>query len=92
MITRDLSEELLILTSEYPVVTVLGPRQAGKTMIAREVLPEHAYFNLEAPEVRHFAESDLSVFIISSALIYLDLQELPASLVWRGISQMRITA
>jgi hypothetical protein len=42
MITRDIAGELQTLTSEYPVVTILGPRQAGKTTLAQMVLPDYA--------------------------------------------------
>ena len=34
MIPRTIAKELLTLTAEYPVVTILGPRQAGKTTLA----------------------------------------------------------
>jgi len=58
MITRSIGSELLALTKEYPVVTILGPRQAGKTTLAQSGLPGYAYSNLESPEVRDFARSD----------------------------------
>ncbi len=39
MITRTITAELLTLANEYPVVTILGPRQAGKTTLAQQGLP-----------------------------------------------------
>ena len=39
MIKRDLTFELLQLIQEYPVITILGPWQAGKTTLAKEALP-----------------------------------------------------
>jgi uncharacterized protein len=79
MIKRDLSDELITLTTEYPVVTVLGPRQAGKTTITREVLPGYEYSNLEAPEVRHFAESDPKAYLaqFKSKVIIDEVQRVP---------------
>ena len=49
MIPRNLSRELLILLGEYPVVTLLGPRQAGKTTLVRDILKGYEYVNLEIP-------------------------------------------
>ncbi len=39
MITRNITTELLRSTTEYPVVTVLGPRQSGKTTLTRMTFP-----------------------------------------------------
>ena len=58
VIIRAITEELLTLTREYPVVTILGPRQAGKTTLAQAGLPGYAYSNLESPEVRELAQEE----------------------------------
>lgn len=63
MISRDLSQELLQQLKEYPVVTLLGPRQAGKTTLARELLKDYAYVNLETPDVLAFAQDDPRGFL-----------------------------
>ena len=63
MISRDLSQELLQQLKEYPVVTLLGPRQAGKTTLARELLKDYAYANLETPDVLAFAQDDPRGFL-----------------------------
>ncbi len=47
MIRRDIEGELLESAREYPVVTILGPRQAGKTTLARSVFPDRAYYSLD---------------------------------------------
>lgn len=52
MIERAITPELVTLLGEYPVVTVLGPRQAGKTTLTREGVKGFVYSNLESPEVR----------------------------------------
>jgi len=52
IISRQLTSEVLLSASEYPVVTLIGPRQSGKTTLVRSLFPEHAYANLENPEVR----------------------------------------
>ena len=63
MIVRHISDELLHLLGEYPVVTLLGPRQAGKTTLAREVLASYEYVNLELPVDRQLASDDPRAFL-----------------------------
>lgn len=58
MITREISEELVRSAGEYPVVTVLGPRQSGKTTLVQMTFPDKQYFSLEDPDVRIAAETD----------------------------------
>ena len=62
MIKRHITAELLSLLTEYPVVTILGPRQAGKTTLAKAVLPGYEYHNLEHPETRQLAMDDPKAF------------------------------
>ena len=50
---RAITPELLNLLKEYPLVTVLGPRQEGKTTLVRQVVPDYDYLSLEDPEQRH---------------------------------------
>ncbi len=63
MIERQVEAELHRLLDEYPVVTLLGPRQAGKTTLARGVLDSYDYANLEIPETRRFAMDDPRAFL-----------------------------
>ena len=63
MIDRTLARRLLDLATEYPVVTVTGPRQSGKTTLAKAVFPDHEYVNLELPHVREFARRDPVAFL-----------------------------
>ncbi|MDH5325144.1 MAG: ATP-binding protein [Gammaproteobacteria bacterium] len=62
MIGRKISSELKQLLAEYPVVTLLGPRQSGKTTLAQS-LPGYEYCNLEIPENREFASHDPKAFL-----------------------------
>ena len=50
MITRIAQKTIESRLAQFPAVTVVGPRQCGKTTLARAVGRE--YFNLEAPEER----------------------------------------
>lgn len=58
MIERTLRPILEDLVTKYPVVTVTGPRQAGKTTLCRAVFPDRPYVNLERPDVRELARED----------------------------------
>jgi predicted AAA+ superfamily ATPase len=62
-IRRAIGAELQQLLKEYPVVTILGPRQAGKTTLAKESLKEYSYANLEDPETREIAREDPKAFL-----------------------------
>lgn len=63
MIPRTLSTTLIELASQYPVVTVTGPRQSGKTTLCRDCFPGKPYLNLESPDVREFAKTDPRGFL-----------------------------
>ncbi len=63
MITRSLSEEIRRMASWFPVVSVTGPRQSGKSTIVKSVFPEYAYVNLEDPLLRNAALDDPVGFI-----------------------------
>jgi predicted AAA+ superfamily ATPase len=58
MIKRQIAPQLKHLAREFPVVTLLGPRQSGKTTLARLTFPSHEYVNLEMPDVRAAAQAD----------------------------------
>ncbi len=66
MIDRTLSSAISEMAGYYPVVTLTGPRQSGKTTLAKKLFPGHVYVNLEAPDVRDAVLSDPRRFIASS--------------------------
>ncbi len=63
MVPRKISEHFFSLLGMYPVVTVTGPRQSGKTTLARALLPGWDYVSLEDPEMRSFCQSDCKGFL-----------------------------
>lgn len=63
MIDRTISSIVQQLGKQYPVVTVTGPRQSGKTTLCRAIFPEKPYVNLEAPDIRRFALEDPRGFL-----------------------------
>jgi predicted AAA+ superfamily ATPase len=44
------------MAKEYPVLTIIGPRQSGKTTLTKMLFPNHRYINLEEPDTREFAQ------------------------------------
>lgn len=58
MIERKTQSTLLDLATSFPVVTVTGPRQAGKTTLCQMAFPEKRYVSLEDPDERRFALDD----------------------------------
>ena len=53
MITRHLASKLSSAARKYPVVSVTGPRQSGKTTLVRSVFPKAQYVSLEARAQGH---------------------------------------
>lgn len=60
-----MGEEAKRLLEEYPVVILLGPRQSGKTTLARHLCPGKPYINLEAPDTRERIAADPRGFFAS---------------------------
>ena len=63
MIPRLASARLLRLLQGFPIVTVTGPRQSGKTTLVRTLLPHRPYVSLEAPAQREFARQRPAEFL-----------------------------
>lgn len=55
MYQRDIEPTLMRLASQYPVITMTGPRQAGKTTLCRSAFANYHYANLEDMELRLLA-------------------------------------
>jgi predicted AAA+ superfamily ATPase len=63
MIKRRLGKKLRQWASQYPVVTVTGPRQSGKTTLCRALFAEKTYISLEDLDNRDFARLDPRGFL-----------------------------
>jgi len=78
-IKRTAQKALLEGAKYFPVVTVTGPRQAGKTTLARQTFPQYTYVNLEDPEIFEFAKNDMTGFFerFTPPVIIDEVQRLP---------------
>lgn len=50
-----MQKELEKAAKQLPVVTILGPRQSGKTTLVKQTFPTKPYINLESLHVRELA-------------------------------------
>ncbi len=63
MIERTLTAKIVALAQKFQVITLTGPRQAGKTTLVRAAFPGLPYASLEEPDVRQIALTDPRGFL-----------------------------
>lgn len=63
MIKRSIASHLINLSKQYPVVTVVGPRQSGKSTLCKMTFPSLPVVNLERPDERARIAEDPRSFI-----------------------------
>jgi uncharacterized protein len=63
MIRRKVENILLEMAKHFPVISLTGPRQSGKTTLAKTVFKDYSYVNLENIQNRQFALDDPRGFI-----------------------------
>ena len=79
MFSRSLTTYIQLLATKYPVVTLLGPRQSGKTTLVRAAFPKKPYVNMEDPENRSLALLDPKSFMAAypEGAIFDEVQRTP---------------
>lgn len=80
IIRRNLEPLIRNGATKYPVVTVTGPRQSGKTTLTKTTFPDHSYVSLEAPDQAEFAREDPRGFLATfqDGVILDEIQNVPS--------------
>ena len=81
MIKRELESKLLTIAKHFPVIAITGPRQSGKTTLAKSVFADYRYISLENLDTRAYATNDPRNFLTSfdnaTGVIIDEIQEVP---------------
>ena len=79
MYKRKITQEIKILAKNFRVITVVGPRQAGKTTLCRNAFPDYRYVSLEDPDTRLYAMEDPRAFLneYRRYIIFDEIQRVP---------------
>lgn len=80
MIPRTLTGKLRQLASSFPVLSLTGPRQSGKSTLVRSVFDTLPYVSLEDPDVRSLALADPRRFLAAypQGAVLDEIQRVPA--------------
>lgn len=78
-VNRQLSAEIARVFTHYPILTVTGPRQSGKTTLCKHLFPDYAYINLEDISLRELVKSNPKAFLAqyTDGVILDEVQTLP---------------
>ena len=79
LLDRQIEPVLLGLYKQYPVITITGPRQSGKTTLVKKLFPQKEYISLENPDIRQAALLDPRAFLkkIKPGAILDEIQRTP---------------
>src|SRR2546421_6969968 len=82
MINRIAIKQATRLVKQYPVLTIVGPRQSGKTTLCKLAFKDYDYVSLENLEDREFALKDPKAFLgrFKDPLIIDEIQRVPSLL------------
>lgn len=79
MIERKLADILKKRLGKFPIHTLTGPRQSGKSTLLKNYFPDYEYINLERPDYRHLIMNDPIGFLKSQEknIIFDEVQQVP---------------
>lgn len=63
VIKRNIEDRIREMSRKFPIVSLTGPRQSGKTTLLRSMFPEYQYVSLENPDIQDFALQDPRRFL-----------------------------
>lgn len=78
-IDRRISDSILTAVKYYPAIIITGPRQSGKTTLAKHLFPDYTFVNIEDTGTRNRALDDINGFLdgLGSYAIIDEIQNLP---------------
>jgi predicted AAA+ superfamily ATPase len=79
-VNRSIEKQLLSLSTQFPVVTLVGPRQSGKTTLAKKIFPKKPFVNLDDPDNLAQIQSDPKGVLLRykvSGVIIDEVQRMP---------------
>ena len=79
MYKRHLEEHISHLITQYRCITLVGPRQSGKTTLSKKLFPDYEYFSFESPDTQDMFEYDSRGFLegIKGGAIFDEVQKVP---------------
>lgn len=79
MIPREAASKALQLAGQYPVLTITGPRQSGKTTLCRMIFSDKDYVSLEDIDERQYAQNDPRGFLnrFKNSVVIDEIQRVP---------------
>ncbi len=82
MIQRDILAKIRYMATKFPVVTLTGPRQSGKSTALKDAFSNYNYITLEDPDIRLLAETDPRNFLanLGKQVILDEIQNVPSLL------------
>jgi hypothetical protein len=77
-IKRQISPHILRSAKNYKIISIIGPRQSGKTFLSKYLFKCYKYQNLEDPSIRSFAKEDPEAFLSQAPRLIIDeIQRVP---------------
>jgi len=79
MIKRKISDRAKYLLSKFPILTITGPRQSGKTTLIKHLFKDFEYFSLENPDTRLLINDDPRGFLnnVKEGIVLDEVQKNP---------------
>jgi predicted AAA+ superfamily ATPase len=80
-IRRAIEQDIIKGAKYFPVIAILGPRQSGKSTLAKDLFSSHTYVSLEDYDARESAKADPRTFLAAlkgqSGIIIDEFQHVP---------------